>query len=461
MNLILLTDSYKHTHWKQYPPGTTQVYSYFESRGGRFPTTTFFGLQYFLLKYLRQAVTLDDVNEAAGLLGQHFGGHLFNRDGWLHIVQDHDGCLPLLIKAVPEGTVVPSKNVLMTVENTCPKCFWLTNIVETLLVQMWYPITVATASRHIKCNILDWLEATGTPEQIDFKLHDFGFRGVSSPESAAIGGAAHLVNFKGSDTLAALKLLRDYYNEPCAGFSIPATEHSTITTWGESRECDAFENVLDQYPTGLVACVSDSYDIFRACSSYWGGKLKEKVLARNGTLIVRPDSGKPADTVHEVVRLLAGAFGTEKNIKGYKVLDPHVRVIQGDGVDEDSISGIYDRLAKDQYSADNVGFGMGGALLQKWNRDDNKFAFKCSFTIRNSHGYDVYKRPVGDDTKASKRGRLALVQTDAGLTTVPLTIDGNRLETVFRNGLPTATHLTLFDIRRRAAVPVQLSLAAA
>jgi nicotinamide phosphoribosyltransferase len=163
----------------------------------------------------------------------------------------------------------------MTVENTDPKLFWLTNYLETLLVQVWYPSTVATQSFAMKKLLLEYLHETGDPLLIDFKLHDFGYRGVTCPEQAAIGAASHLVNFQGTDTIAGLELLGEYYDEFCAGFSIPASEHSTITSWGKEHEVDACRNMLTQYPEGYVACVSDSYDIFNCCENIWGGELRE------------------------------------------------------------------------------------------------------------------------------------------------------------------------------------------
>ena len=213
MNLALLSDSYKFSHHVQYPPGTSLVYSYLESRGGVFPETVFFGLQPILRRLSGEfAVTAADVANAEDLISAHLGPSLFNRQGWRHIVQEHFGRLPLRIKAVPEGTVVPNHNVLMTIENTCPRCFWVTNFFETLLMQVWYPITVATQSREIKRTILGFLNKTGDPSLIDYKLHDFGFRGVSSVESAGIGGGAHLTQFKGTDTVAALVWLQQHYN---------------------------------------------------------------------------------------------------------------------------------------------------------------------------------------------------------------------------------------------------------
>ena len=228
-NIILLTDSYKVSHHRQYPPGTQNVYSYFESRGGVFPETVFFGLQYYLKQYLAgKVVTRERIDEAAELFSQHFGdADLFHRAGWELILERHGGRLPVVIRAVPEGTVAPVSNVLMTVENTDPDCFWLTNYLETLLVQVWYGSTVATQSRDMKRTLLESLEETGDPTLVDFKLHDFGYRGVSSVETAGVGSAAHLINFLGTDTLAGIVVARDFYDCPMAGFSIPPAEHST------------------------------------------------------------------------------------------------------------------------------------------------------------------------------------------------------------------------------------------
>lgn len=455
--IVYLSDSYKVTHWPQYRSGTTNVYSYFESRGGRSGDTVFFGLQYILKRYLvGRVVTLPMVLDAYETYSEHFGNPaLFNLHGWSHIVRDHGGRLPLRIKAVPEGTVVPVRNVLMTVENTCPQCYWLTNFMETLLVQAWYGTSVATQSRNIKKNILQWLNETGDPSLIDFKLHDFGFRGVSSVESAAIGGAAHLVNFKGTDTIVALRLLQKAYGAArAAGHSIPAAEHSTITSWGKAHEVDAYRNMLEQFPSGLVAIVSDSYNIRTAVSTYFGQELRQRVLERDGVVVIRPDSGYPRDVVLDVTRRLGEAFGYAKNAKGYKVLNPKVRVIQGDGVNRDSIDDILLGLSADKWSADNVAFGMGGALLQKLDRDTHKFAFKCSSTVCNGVQSDVFKDPVTDTGKRSKAGRLALAQTNDGeYVTVPEEMTHyavNELVEVFRDG-ELLVDQSLGEIRQRAA----------
>lgn len=455
-NIILTTDSYKVSHYKQYPPETTHIYSYFESRGGRFEDVVFLGLQYLLKEYLEgEVVTSLAIAEAEALYAAHFGSpYLFNRAGWEHILHAHKGRLPVRIDAAPEGLPIPVRNVMMTIENTDPACYWLTNFLETLLVQVWYGCTVATLSREIKKQIMAYLQETGDPALIDFKLHDFGFRGVSSVESAGLGGAAHLVNFMGTDTVAALRHIQTYYNtDKCYGFSIPAAEHSTITSWGKENEARAYENMLTAYPNGLVAVVSDSYDIYNACDALWGGVLREKVLARKGTLVVRPDSGKPPEVVLKVMEILGQKFGAETNAKGYKVLHPNIRVIQGDGVDYDSIGEILQVLKTRGWSADNIAFGMGGALLQKLDRDTQKFAFKCSSAMIDGTARDVFKQPITDSGKHSKRGRLKLVRgADGALTTRQEDEAGeNVLQTVFENGVLTRA-CTFDEVKRNAAL---------
>ncbi len=444
-NIILLTDSYKLSHYKQYPTGTTEIYSYFESRGGKFPAVTFFGLQYLLKKYLLGVqVTSEKIAQAEKIYAAHFGNDkLFYKEGWEYILKTHDGKLPIRIKAVPEGTTVPVGNVLMTVENTDPNCFWLTNFLETLLVQVWYPTTVATQSREIKKLVLKYLQETGDVRGIDFKLHDFGFRGVSSVESASIGGASHLINFMGTDTVVALTFIQDYYDSSAMfGFSIPAAEHSTITSWGQENEALAYENMLTQYPDHLVAVVSDSYDIYNACEKLWGEVLKDKILTRKGTLVVRPDSGIPKDVVLKTIEILASKIGFTINDKGFKVLDPHIRVIQGDGVDHESIGLILENLKNNGWSADNLAFGMGGALLQKLDRDTQKFAFKCSEAVVNGEKRAVYKNPVTDLGKKSKKGRLKLVvDQQLGYKTVAESEPGeDQLVTIFENGVLTKSY---------------------
>jgi len=451
-NLVLQTDSYKFTHWKQYPPGTEYVYSYLESRGGMFDQVVFFGLQYYLLEYLQGSVVNEqDVEEAQRFVDGHLGPGLFNRDGWMHIVRRHGGRLPVEVRAVPEGAEVDVHNVLATIENTDPRCYWLTNYLETLLLKVWYPITVATLSRGIRKVFLAALERSGDPALIDFKLHDFGYRGVSSEETAGIGAAAHLINFKGTDTVAGVRLLQAYYlSREMEGFSVPAAEHSTITAWGRENEVRAYQNMLDQFPEGIVAVVSDSYNVYEACERLWGEVLRDKVLKRNGTLVVRPDSGHPREVVLKVLEILGEKFGSEINAKGYRVLNPKVRVIQGDGVNYWTIQDTLTAINRAGWSADNITFGMGGALLQQLNRDTQKFAFKCSSVTINGKEHDVFKDPVDGHDKASKRGRLALHRENGKWKTVPA-VRGqhdskDQLRTVFCDGEVTLKQ-SVADVR--------------
>ncbi len=409
-NLLTLTDSYKLSHWPQYPPKTQHIYSYLTSRGGPFNEVVNFGLQYILKKYLTTAITKQDIEEARDLAKAHFGDDsIFNYAGWLYILNFHDGYLPISIKSVPEGSIVTQQDPIMTIENTDPNCYWLTNYIESLLLQVWYPITVATLSRECKKVINRYLISTGDPSLIDFKLHDFGFRGVSSVESAAIGGLAHLVNFKGTDTLQAIQCAKQYYSCNMAGFSIPAAEHSTITSWTKSGEAVAYRNMIDQYSNKSVAAyavVSDSYNIFDSCKNLWGSELKQQVLCGKNTLVIRPDSGDPLEIIPKVLQILGDRFGYQVNDKDYKVLHPKIRVIQGDGVDLESIGNILKAMMMSGWSADNIAFGMGGSLLQKLNRDTLAFAIKCSSATIDGKEIDVFKDPITDSGKRSKPGRF-------------------------------------------------------
>ncbi len=458
-SIINLTDSYKFSHWLQYPKGTEKVFSYFEARtGGKWKDVVFFGLQYLLKEYFAGTVlTKEAILEANEDVTAHMGPGIFNLAGWMKMLEKHKGTLPVRIRAVPEGSVVPISNVLMTIENTDEEFPWITNFLETLLVQIWSPCTVATQSREMKKVIKLYLEETADNILgLDFKLHDFGFRGSKSVESAAIDGGSHLSSFKGSDTFVAIQLLKQYYASRMAGFSIPASEHSTITSWGRTNEVEAMRNMLEAYPNGLMACVSDSYDIFNACANIWGTELKDKVLGRDGVLVVRPDSGNPLKIVPEVLRLLGAHFGQERNSKGYYLLNPKVRVIQGDGITFDTFEGILKAVKESGYSTDNLAFGSGGGLLQMMNRDTLRFAFKCSAIKINGQWSDVIKNPVTDGSKASKGGRLELLRDSYGnySTVAPKgeeTIKDSILQTVFENG-SIIGGTTLEEVRKRCEI---------
>lgn len=468
VNPLLKTDSYKVSHPLQYPHGTTEVMTYIESRGGPFPGTTFFGLQMFVEELANTTITKEMVEHADAFCTKHLGPGIFRFADWMIVVNEYGGKIPLEIRAVPEGTYLPNHNVQVTVRSTDPRLFWMTSFIETQILRaVWYPTTVATISNNIKKVILRYLLATSDDAdingQINFKLHDFGARGVSSGESAGIGGAAHLINFMGSDTMEGIQYANHFYDCDMAAFSIPAAEHSTITTYGRDHERDAFRAMLERFNTPLVAVVSDSYDLMNAVENIWGKELKQEVIDSGKIVVVRPDSGDPATIVTEVLKGLDKNFGSTINSKGYKVLN-NVRVIQGDGINQSSIEAILERATAAGFAADNIAFGMGGALLQQLNRDTFKYADKACMAIVNGKVVHVYKDPATDPGKRSKSGDLDLVKYGHGWTTVDrLTFDNgsvpSELQLVYRNG-ETFNHQTLTEIRERVNYMLQRQISA-
>lgn len=466
LNSILSTDSYKASMWVQYPADTTHISSYIEARGGE-DESVFFGLQAFIKEYLLNPITMEDIDRAEKLILAH--GEPFNRAGWEIIVNEYDGFLPIEIEAVPEGTVMPTSNIQVQIINTDPRLFWLTSYIETALLRgVWYPSTVATKSRKFKKLIWKALEKTSDnppQDQIGFKLHDFGARGASSTETAALGGMAHLVNFMGTDTIEGMVAAMEYYNlDEVPGFSIPASEHSIATShtsaqkqelinWKEGskmqdihHELNYIRKMLSFFDThDIVALVGDSYDIFHFCDLL--GEIKDEILEKTNdgkkTLVVRPDSGDPTVVPLQVIEKLMEKFGFTVNSKGYRVLPSCVRVIQGDGINEESLAIILENMVDSGLSVDNIAFGMGGGLLQAWNRDTLRYAMKASARkSKDGKWHDVYKDPITDHGKRSKRGRLMLVESCgigncSAMTVRQDEFEGKQtslLRPVFRNG---------------------------
>ncbi|ASD50456.1 nicotinamide phosphoribosyl transferase [Acidovorax phage ACP17] len=435
-SILFNTDSYKVSMWKQYPANTEFVYSYIEARGGPVDHTIWFGLQAFINQYLRRPITQSEIDLADKFWTAH--GEPFNREGWEHILRVHRGYLPIRIKQIPEGERVPVKHVLATIENTDPKVPWLTTWVETAALRAaWYGTNVATISFEIKRIIKDYLERSGTPEELGFKLHDFGARGANSLESSGIGGAAHLVNFMGTDNVSGIIHAAQHYGADLftTGFSIPAAEHSTITSWGREHEKDAYANMLEQFsgPGKIFACVSDSYNIYEAVDMW--GAMRDRIVELGGTLVVRPDSGDPVQVLRRLMAMLDRYFGHTQNEKGYKVLN-NVRVIWGDGINQASIRSIYGWLVDvEGWSADNFAFGMGGALLQQHDRDTFKFAMKASAAFIDGKWVEVFKDPVTDSGKASKRGRVTTVLGVDGYRNAVQDWEPEALQTVYEDGM--------------------------
>lgn len=418
-NPILATDSYKFSHFKQYPPGTQIIRSYVEARGTNLvgvKEVVFYGLQAFINDYLTKPVTMADIDEAEAFVTKH--GFDFNREGWERIVKLHGGLLPVHIQAIPEGTPVPLGVPMLWIQNTDATLPWVTSYVETVMLSyIWYGSTVATLSREIKKVIKGYLELTSDDPaaELPFKLHDFGYRGVAAG-AAGLGGSAHLVNFMGSDTVAGIEFAQEHYNADVCGFSIPASEHSTMTSWGEASEFAAYKNMVAQYakPGAIFACVIDSYDIDEALL-LWAQEmdreedyltLLEQVKEAGATVVLRPDSGDAVQTPIDVIEKLMSYVGFDINEKGYKVLPKHVRVIQGDGIDIDDVRAILTLMQERGLSASNIAFGMGGGLLQKVNRDTFKFAMKACYAMINGEFRDVRKHPSGDASKMSKGGQV-------------------------------------------------------
>jgi nicotinamide phosphoribosyltransferase len=423
-NLINLSDSYKFSHFLQYPKGTEVIHSYLAPRGGEYEKVVMHGLPYILKKFLTQQIFSENVKQAELLSIAH--GVPFNKEGWDYICEKYNGILPIQIKALPEGTIVGNKEPLLTIENTDPNCAWLVGYLETLLLKIWYPITVASKSYAVKQILLKhWERTADDVSGVDFAYHNFGDRGSSSVESAAIGGVAHLTQFKGTDNFNCLEHSNKYYDGKYQGFSIPASEHSTVTSWGRENEFEMIENYLETYKSNsIIACVLDSYDIYKAVDFVTSGKMKEKIESKDYPMfVIRPDSGKPVEVLRKVFDIMhRNGVKYTINSKRYKVLDKY-RIIWGDGINAEMINDILTRFSDKglgglALSAQNFAFGSGGDLMQNVSRDTLKFAMKCSAIKVNGEWRDVYKDPITDQGKKSIRGR----------------VEDPRFVTVFKNG---------------------------
>lgn len=453
-SILLNTDSYKSSMKEQYPANTEHVFSHILSRGGIEDEVVFMGMQIFIQEVMLRKFTAEDIDFAASMWSVH--GEPFPEKEFRRMLEKHNGYLPMEIRGVPEGTVVPVKNILASVVNTDKEFPWITTWIEPpCLRSIWFATTVATNSRAIKKLIAKYLNISGTPESIDFKLHDFGARGSASFESAGIGALAHAISFKGSDTMTGNVFGKFYYDSDMLTYSIPASEHSTITSWGRANEIDAFKNMVTKF-TGypVVACVSDSYDIYQACHMW--GSLKDEIKKANMTLVVRPDSGDPLVVIPKCLEILSQYFGTTVNEKGYKVLDS-VRLIWGDGINKLTIESILRTVVNVLgYSADMVAFGMGGALLQNITRDDQKFAMKCSAISVDGVWRDVYKDPITDPGKRSQAGVLTLRKIDGQFKTVATDWTKDEFVTWYRKDETSDEPSVYFDnfenIRTRAAI---------
>lgn len=457
---LLMTDAYKLGHIRQYELAghTTKVYSNFTNRKSRVPGITHvvhFGLQAFLQRYAIDAYTpffAADEDLVCSLYEERLTSVLGPENAALigtdHIRALHrKGYLPLEFKAVPEGTPVPIGVPSFTIENTEPEFFWLTNYIEAVLsAEVWQASTSATIAHRFRGILVKGCERTGGDIGfVDWQGHDFSYRGMSSSETAAMSGAGHLLSFYGTDSLVSLEWIDEYYGGAYTAGSVPATEHSVMCTGiATVGERELFRRLLTSVPTGIVSVVSDTFDLWKVVTDYLPS-LKEEVMARDGKIVVRPDSGDPVDiltgteighweemsnigpvwvteerealTAPEkgVVELLWDAFGGTVNEKGFKQLDSHVGVIYGDSITAERAQAIIDRLADKGFASTNVVFGVGSFTYQYNTRDTFSSAIKATLAVVDGEEYNLFKDPVTDDgTKRSATGRLAVLRDADG-----------------------------------------------
>lgn len=466
-NPMMNTDGYKLDHRRQYPEGTEFVYSNWTPRGSRVKGVNeviFLGLQYTIKERLEKDFNRDFfgrpkdevVGEYADMLNSYLGP---NEIGTEHIAALHDlGYLPLEFKALPEGTRVPLRVPMFTVENTHPDFFWLVNYFETILsATLWMPSTSATNAMHVRELMDEWAEKTGAPlEGVGFQGHDFSMRGMSGLEAACLSAAGHLVAFTGTETVPVLNWINKYYPtkdpEHFIAGTVPATEHSVMCAGGMESERETFERLLDLYPTGILSVVSDTWDFWGVLTNHLPA-LKDKILERDGKLVIRPDSGDPADIIcgtmltdfdddtpaeKGAIQLLWDIFGGTVNDNGYKVLDPHIGLIYGDSMNFARINDICRRLEAKGFSSENVVFGLGSYGYQYQTRDTFGFAMKATWVQVSGEGKAIFKDPKTDDgLKKSLKGRILVTRDASGRLYTIDNLDGNdsgMLTTVWKDG---------------------------
>jgi nicotinamide phosphoribosyltransferase len=440
MNPLLLTDGYKVDHRRQYPTGTSLVYSNWTPRKSRIEgvdEVVFFGLQYFIKKYIIQDFDLyffkqpkeEVVKKYARRINNYLGE---NQVGTKHIEDLHDlGYIPMVFKALPEGASVPVRVPMFTMYNTMPEFFWLTNYFETLLsAVVWLPCNSATIAKQYRIVLDKYAQETSSvPEFVDWQGHDFSMRGMGGIEAAVTSSAGHLLSFTGSDTIPAIDFLEEYYNansdvELVAG-SVAATEHSVMCMGTTEGEYETFKRLIcEVYPKGIVSIVSDTWDLWKVLTDYLP-RLKEEIVSREGKVVVRPDSGDPVDIIcgnpngkteqekKGVIELIWDVFGGTVNSKGYKELVPQIGAIYGDSITVARATQICERLKAKGFASTNVVLGIGSFTYQYNTRDTFGFAMKATYGEVNGEGRAIFKDPITDDgTKKSAKGLMKIDLVD-------------------------------------------------
>jgi nicotinamide phosphoribosyltransferase len=487
INPILLSDSYKQSHWMMYPEGIIKLYSNFTARSFKHLKTdkaVFFGLQYYLKEYLIDQwqrnffdKPFEEVEKEFKRFHKHFSQYDMPTE---HIRKLHNlGYLPIRIKALPEGCKVKEKVPFFTITNTHPDFAWLVNFLETQMsTSIWDYCVNATIANEYRQILNRWADKTCEDRNfVQWQGHDFSQRGRSSTEST-FNQMGHLLSFTGTDTIPSVIAAEKYYNanmeNELIAASVPATEHSVMTSYGKEEEIVAFERMLDLFPTGIVSIVSDSFDLWQVCTTFVT-QLKDKILARNGKLVIRPDSGDPVDIVcgvnpcgpdfdencqvysleqtKGVVELLWEVFGGTINSKGYKVLDSHIGVIYGDSISRERAEAICRRLEAKGFASNNVVFGIGSYTYNYNTRDSLGIAVKSTYCEVDGEARNIFKDPVTDDgMKKSARGLLRIDLVDGEYVlrdeVTPEEEAGGEFKVVYEDGKLLVDH-TLQEIRDR------------
>ena len=440
------TDAYKIVHWAQRPSGLTRLMSYGEPRvGGQHSHICFYGLQYFIKEYFMTKITDAEIEHGARRSLNTFGNPgYFPKEIW-EKVRDL-GYYPLEIKAVKEGTVVPTGNVTYTIEATEDWFAPMVSHFEPWLMHCWYPTAVATRMYNIHKGIAPSFKISTNNAMLDYVVNDFGLRGTQGLEAACLGGSAALIFSDGSDNLPAMDFIEDYYGDATVGKSVWATEHSVATVWGPGQgEFDYVNAQLDCAGNdAMVSIVIDSYDDVNFIKNVIGSEdIKQRIIARSGRTILRPDSGVPLTNMIKYSEMLGNIFGYHLNEVDYRVINHNVGLIQGDGMNENSIVDIYADYIKTGWSCENFAVGSGGGLLvEGLSRDTDRWAVKCCFAVVDGESRDIRKTPKGDMTKASKAGILKLHKAGTEFITIESSKEefginngyADELEVVYRNG---------------------------
>lgn len=483
MNPLFLTDGYKTGHHQQYPKGTTLVYSNFTPRSNKYAPEgcdqlVSFGQQ-MVIKQIHEAFDKEffskPKDEVCGEMKRELSLYLNTDYDVSHFEALHDlGYLPIVVKSIEEGTLVPMRVPVLTIYNTHPDFYWITNYLETVISNLlWKPMTSATIAHTYRKVLTKWQEKTDAERGwfIDWQGHDFSMRGLDSIDATISSGLGHLTSFSGSDSLPAIFGARKFYNEE--GFvsgSVNATEHSVMCAGSKEDEVGTFRNLMETYPTGILSIVSDTWDLWKVCTEHIV-TLKEEILARDGKVVIRPDSGDPVDIIcgditiavenggietpasKGVVELLWDVFGGTINEQGYKVLDSHIGAIYGDSITIARAEEICKRLEAKGFASTNIVLGVGSFTYQFNTRDTFGFAMKATYVEVDGVGREIFKDPITDDgVKKSAKGLLRV----AGDETCCLLEDQctweheatGKLKTIYLNG-QFENQTTLTEIRER------------